>query len=70
MDNIFNEEFKNEDLLRYGKILTNDDFEDCTASEEGCCTYDCTRIRTIKYDNHIYYHKMVNGEAIEAKELM
>lgn len=55
-----------DDALRYGEILTDDNM---------CCVNyypkkeDSIRIRTIRYDSVIYYHKMVNGEVVEFKEL-
>lgn len=64
MNNIFNEEFKNEDLLRYGEILTDDEYGGYILED------NCTRIRTIKYSNHVYYYKMTNGKVTEVKELM
>lgn len=54
-----------DDALRYGDILTDDIV---FGSPKGICT-DCIRIRTIRYDNRIFYHKMVNGEVVEFKEL-
>lgn len=57
----------NEDLLRYGEILT----DDMDLYNMAWCEPDSNhRIRTIKYDNHIYYHKMVSGKVVEVKELM
>lgn len=54
-----------DDSLRYGNILTDDiNF----GMPKGICT-DYVRIRTISYDNRIFYHKMVNGEVVEFKEL-
>lgn len=50
---------KPEDVLKYGNILTDDKFN----------YYSYIRIRTISYDNRIFYHKMVNGEVAEFKEL-
>lgn len=50
-----------DDALRYGEILTDDMFSDGTGWYY--------RIRTISYDNRIFYHKMVNGEVVEFKEL-
>lgn len=52
-----------DDSLRYGKILTDDEFV-----EHGI-VYRPIRIRTILYDSRIFYHKMVNGEVVEFKEL-
>lgn len=56
------------DVLRYGDVLTDDDF--VKASEDWDMEiFNSVRIRTIEYDSHIYYHKMVNGETKEFKEL-
>ena len=50
-----------DDALRYGEVLTDDRY-----------TLDVSwyhRIRTIRYESRIFYHKMVNGEVVEFKEL-
>lgn len=52
------------EVIRYGEILTDDNF-----TEELCVSEDNFRVRTIAYNGKIYYHKMVNGEIIEFKEL-
>ena len=52
------------DALRYGEILTDDIFD----LGSDWKNYD-VRIRTIRYESHIFYHKMVNGEVVEFKEL-
>ena len=48
-----------EDVLRYGEIIINEEFVE----------YGAFRIRIISYDGSIYYHKMMNGEVIEFKEI-
>ena len=53
-----------DDALRYGDVLTDDMNYVCRA--EGDLDI---RIRTIRYDSRIFYHKMVNGEVVEFKEL-
>ena len=53
-----------DEALRYGEVLTDDMNYVCRA--EGDLDI---RIRTIRYDNRIFYHKMVNGEVVEFKEL-
>lgn len=55
-----------EETLRYGDVLTDDSwyyFNYDNARE------DFVRVRTIRYDSRIFYHKMVNGEVVEFKEL-
>lgn len=59
-------ESTSENLLRYGEILTDDgDLYDI----EWCEPNNSYRLRTIAYNGHVYYHKMINGEVIEIKEL-
>lgn len=62
MSNMINEK----DLLRCGEYLTDDAFVKQNVQEH---TINSIRIRTIKYEGKIYYHKMVNGDCIECKEL-
>lgn len=58
-----------DDALRYGNILTDDEFMCEEPNIYGFYDDIFTRIRTISYDNRIFYHKMVNGEVIKFKEL-
>lgn len=55
---MINKKANDDDLLWYGEILTDD-----------CYEHRCVRIRTIAYNGRVYYHKMINGEVIEIKEL-
>ena len=48
-----------EDVLRYGKVIINEEFVE----------YGSIRIRIISYSGSIYYHKMVNGDVVEFKEI-
>lgn len=54
------EEFSKE-LLRYGSIITDGSFY--------AFRILFVRIRTISYNNKIYYHRMVDGEVAEIKEI-
>lgn len=56
------------DALRYGDVLTDDDSYYEIKKHVTVC-HICKRIRTISYDNRIFYHKMVNGEVVVFKEL-
>ena len=60
-----------DESLRYGEVLTDDEFEcdilDYTGFQIAETNYH--RIRTIRYEYRIFYHKMVNGEVVEFKEL-
>lgn len=50
-----------DEALRYGEVLTDDRYTLGVSWHY--------RIRTICYESRIFYHKMVNGEIIEFKEL-
>ena len=69
--NVFKLAVREEDALRYGEVLTDDEFECDILEYTGYQIADTIyyRIRTISYDNRIFYHKMVNGEVVEFKEL-
>ena len=56
------------DLLRYGEILTDDIFVEY--EKNSAVFYTNTRLRIIKYEGHVYYHKMIDGEIAVTKELM
>lgn len=53
-----------DEALRYGEVLTNDEIHCFPNGKEGW-----VRIRTIRYEYRIFYHKMVNGEVVKFKEL-
>ena len=57
---------KPDESLRYGEVLTDDSWYYFNYDNT---REDFVRVRTIRYDNRIFYHKMVNGEVVEFKEL-
>lgn len=57
-----------DDALRYGEVLT-DDMVFGKPQGKSVLDMDWIRIRTIRYESRIFYHKMVNGEVVEFKEL-
>lgn len=50
-----------QNILRYGEYVT----------DESYTTWDKHnyRLRAIRYENHLYWHKMVDDEVIEFKKL-
>ena len=58
-----------DEALRYGEVLT-DDMVFGKPQGTSVLDIDWIRIRTILYESCIFYHKMVNGEVVEFKELM
>ena len=57
-----------DEALRYGEVLTDDELHYELKGHVTVCPIH-KRIRTISYDNRIFYHKMMNGEVVEFKEL-
>lgn len=57
-----------DDALRYGEVLTDDTYEIYNPLRYNKKIKDI-RIRTIRYESRIFYHKMMNGEVVEFKEL-
>ena len=55
-----------DDALRYSEVLTDDSWYYFNYDN---VREDFVRVRIIRYDNRIFYHKMVNGEVVEFKEL-
>jgi len=53
-----------EEVLRYGKYLVDEEFY-----EEGCIEAHNTKIRVIKYINDLYFHKMIDGDCVEFRRL-
>lgn len=58
-----------DDALRYGDVLTDENLYCELQAENGFEDCHYVRIRTIRYESYIFYHKMVNGEVVEFKEL-
>ena len=57
-----------DDALRYGEVLTDDELHYELKGHVTVCPIH-KRIRTIRYESRIFYHKMMNGEVVEFKEL-
>lgn len=55
---------KFDDVFRYGTILTDDEL--CDRCDEMAAW---VRIRIVKYDNSIYYIKLINDDVEEVKKV-
>lgn len=60
-----------DEALRYGEVLTDEPIliDQYYIINELPQKIEYVRIRTIRYEYRIFYHKMVNGEVVEFKEL-
>lgn len=57
-------EANSENVLRYGRVITDDTFGK-TVTEFG--QRNAIRIRLISYCDQLYYHKMIDGEVVDFK---
>ena len=55
------DEITNKDVLRYGEIINDESFILSGGQN--------IRIRIISYNDHIYYHKMADGEVVDFKPI-
>ena len=55
------DEITNKDVLRYGEIINDESFVLYSGQN--------VRIRIISYNDHIYYHKMADGEVVDFKPI-
>lgn len=55
-----------DDLLRYGKIITDDVYGSVTTNFG---KQQVVRIRLIAYESELWYHKMVDGDVVERRKV-
>lgn len=55
-----------DDLLRYGKIITDDAYGSVTTNFG---KWQAVRIRLIAYESELWYHKMVDGDVVERRKV-
>ena len=55
------DEITNKDVLRYGEVINDESFVLYSGQN--------VRIRIFSYNDHIYYHKMVDGEVVDFKPI-
>lgn len=60
VDKLQDEERNPGDILRYGKIVTDDDV---------LWGNHAVRIRLVSYDGDLYYYKTVNGDVVECRKV-
>lgn len=60
VDRLQDAERNSGDILRYGKIVTDDDV---------LWGNHAVRIRLVSYNGNLFYHKMVNGDLVECRKV-
>lgn len=60
VDKLQDAEFNSDDILRYGKIVTDDDV---------LWGNHAVRVRLVSYNGDLYYHKMVDGDVVECRNV-
>ena len=59
IDEVTDDEVTDKDVLRYGEVINDESYVLNNGQN--------VRIRIISYNDHIYYHKMVDGEVVDFK---
>ena len=59
---------KVDDVLRYGAILTDDEFYEIP-NKASPKRLRYIRVRIISFNDVVYYHKMLDGEVVEFKKV-
>lgn len=63
-DENFDKEPLANDVLHYGKVLTNDQLYDCCDEMTVI-----VRVKIMSYQSNVYYVKKINGEVVEFKKV-
>lgn len=66
VDMLYDYEPSSDDVLRYGKIITDDAYASVVT---GFWRRQAIRIRLISYNGNLYYHKMVDGDVVECRKV-
>ena len=55
------------DILRYGKVVTDDQMHTINVDVDRCPVTGDVRIRLIAYEGNLYYHKMANADVVDCR---
>lgn len=58
-----------DDILRYGKVITDDQMHTINVDVYRRPVTGDARIRLIAYGDELYYHKMVNGDVVDCRKV-
>lgn len=56
-----------DDILRYGKVITDDQMYTINTETNRRPVTGDVRIRLVAYDGQLFYHKMVNGDVVDCR---
>lgn len=56
-----------DDLLRYGKVIMDDQMHTINADVDRRPVTGDVRIRLIEFDGLLFYHKMANGDVVDCR---
>ena len=67
VDKLEDEERNSGDILRYGKIVTDDQIYTINVDVDRRPVTGDVRIRLVEFDGLLFYHKMVNGDVVDCR---
>lgn len=56
-----------DDILRYGKVITDDQIYTINVDVDRRPVTGDVRIRLVEFDGLLFYHKMVNGDVVDCR---
>lgn len=65
----FNQTNKQGDILRYGKVITDDQLYTINVDVDRRPVTGDVRIRLIAYEGNLYFHKMADGEVVDCRKV-
>ena len=67
VDELEDEERNPDDILRYGKVITDDQIYTINVDVDRRPVTGDVHIRLVEFDGLLFYHKMVNGDVVDCR---
>lgn len=67
VDELEDEERNSGTILRYGKVITDDQIYTINVDVDRRPVTGDVRIRLVEFDGLLFYHKMVNGDVVDCR---
>lgn len=67
VDKLQDEKPNSDDILRYGKVITDDQLHTINVDVGRRPVTGDVRIRLVEFNDLLFYHKMVNGDVVDCR---
>lgn len=69
VDKLQDEKPNSDDILRYGKLIMDDQMHTINVDVDRRPVTGDVRIRLVEFNGQLFYHKMVNGDVVECRKV-